>query len=197
MSSIQQKFEESAKKLKGKELEKLIEEILDSELYITSSFLNYPNIQELKSGNKHYDTLYLFSILTYKDYKNNRAKYLTLNEKLLKKLKCISILEVAKTKKFLEYSFLKINFDIKTNYEIEELLFTLISKDLINGLVNSKEENVSIYSVKPRLNLIKMKEAEELIDKLLDNINDASEFLFDEEKRIKEKTKELNSVLSI
>ena len=92
---------------------------------------------------------------------------------------------------------MKINFDIKTNYEIEELLFTLISKDLINGLVNSKEENVSIYSVKPRLNLIKMKEAEELIDKLLDNINDASEFLFDEEKRIKEKTKELNSVLSI
>ena len=42
-----------------------------------------------------------------------------------------------------------------------------------------------------------MKKAEELIDRLINNLADANEFLTEEENKIKEKTKELNSVLSI
>ena len=136
-------------------------------------------------------------MLTYADYKKSSAKYLPLNQKLLNKLKCVSILELAKEKKYLEYSYLKNSFDIKTNFELEELLFNLISRELINGKVNSKNEYVSILSVKPRCNLTDMKKAEELIDRLINNLNDASEFLTSEENKIKEKTKELNAVLSI
>ena len=197
MSTLQQQFLELIKNFKGKELEKVIERILESDLYITSEFLNCPNIQALKSGNKYYDTLYLFSMLTYADYRKSSAKYLPLNQKLLNKLKCVSILELAKEKKYLEYSYLKNSFDIKTNFELEELLFNLISRELINGKVNSKNEYVSILSVKPRCNLTDMKKAEELIDKLINNLNDANEFLTSEENKIKEKTKELNAVLSI
>ena len=197
MSTLQQQFHELIKNFKGKELEKVIERILESDLYITSEFLNCPNIKALKPGNKYYDTLYLFSMLTYDDYKKSTAKYLPLNPKLLNKLKCVSILELAKEKKFLEYSYLKNSFDIKTNFELEELLFNLISRELINGKVNSKNENVSILSVKPRCNLTDIKKAEELIDRLINNLNDASEFLTSEENKIKEKTKELNAVLSI
>ena len=197
MSTLQQQFHELIKNFKGKELEKVIERLLESDLYTTSEFLNCPNIQALKSGNKYYDTLYLFSMLTYSDYKKNTAKYLPLNTKLLNKLKCVSILELAKEKKFLEYSYLKNCFDIKTNFELEELLFNLISRELINGKVNSKNENVSILSVKPRCNLKDVKKAEQLIDKLINNLNDANEFLTEEENKIKEKTKELNAVLTI
>ena len=197
MSTLQQQFHELVKNFKGKELEKVIERILESDLYITSEFLNCPNIKALNSGNKYYDTLYLFSMLTYSDYKRNTGKYLPLNPKLLNKLKCVSILELAKEKKYLEYSYLKNSFEIKTNFEIEELLFNLISKELINGKVNSKNESVSILSVKPRCNLTNMKKAEELIDRLINNLADANEFLTEEENKIKEKTKELNSVLSI
>ena len=197
MSTLQQQFLELIKNFKGKELEKVIERILESDLYITSEFLNCPNIQALKSGNKYYDTLYLFSMLTYADYKKSSAKYLPLNQKLLNKLKCVSILELAKEKKYLEYTYLKNSFDIKSNFELEELLFNLISRELINGKVNSKNEYVSILSVKPRCNLTDMKKAEELIDRLINNLNDASEFLTSEENKIKEKTKELNAVLSI
>ena len=85
MSTLQQQFLELIKNFKGKELEKVIERILESDLYITSEFLNCPNIQALKSGNKYYDTLYLFSMLTYADYKKSSAKYLPLNQKLLNK----------------------------------------------------------------------------------------------------------------
>ena len=197
MSTLQQQFHELIKNFKGKELEKVIEGILESDLYITSEFLNCPNIQALKSGNKYYDTLYLFSMLTYSDYKKSTTKYLPLNQKLLNKLKCVSILELAKEKKYLEYSYLKNSFDIKTNFELEELLFNLISRELINGKVNSKNENVSVLSVKPRCNLTDVKKAEQLIDRLINNLNDANEFLTGEENKIKEKTKELNAVLTI
>ena len=197
MSTLQQQFHELVKNFKGKEVEKVIERILDSELYITSEFLNCPNIKDLKAGNKYYDTLYLFSMLNYDDYKKNPGKYLTLNPKLLNKLKCISILELAKEKKYLEYSYLKNAFDIKSNFELEEILFNLISKELINGKVDAKNESVSILSVKPRSNLTDMKSAEKLIDRLINNLNDANAFLTQEESKIKEKTKELNGVLTI
>ena len=197
MSTLNQQFLVLCKDFKGSQLEKIIGQILESDLYITSEFLSCPNIQSLKSGNKYYDTLYLFSILTYSDYKENQAKYLNLNNKLLNKLKCVTILEIAKEKKFLEYSYLKNALDIKDNYELEELLFTLISRDLITGKINSKEQNVTILSVKPRCNLTDVKKAEELIDRLINNLNNASEFLTNEEKKIKEKTKELNNVLTI
>ena len=197
MSTLQQQFHELIKNFKGKELEKVIEQLLESDLYITSEFLNCPNIKDLKKGNKYYDTLYLFSMLTYSDYKKATSNYLTLNEKLKNKLKCVSILELAKEKKNLDYTYLKNSFDIKTNFELEELLFNLISRELITGKVNAQNECVTILSVKPRCNLTDTKKAEALIDRLIDNLNDANEFLTSEENKIKEKTKELNGVLSI
>ena len=134
-------------------------------------------------------------MLTYNDYKKATSKYLTLNSKLLNKLKCVSILELAKEKKNLDYTYLKNLFDIKTNFELEELLFNLVSRELITGKVNAQNESISISSVKPRCNLIDMKKAEQLIDRLIDNLNDANEFLTNEENKIKEKTKELNGIL--
>ena len=197
MATLSNQFHELLKNHKGNEVLNIIERIIESDLYITSEYLSYPAVQALKAGNKHYDTLYLFSMLTYSDYKKSPSKYLNLNSKLLNKLKCISILEIAKEKKFLEYSYLKNALDIKENYELEELLFTLISRELITGKINSKEENVTILSVKPRCNLTDVKKAEALIDKLIANLNNASEFLTNEEKKIKEKSKELNAVLTI
>ena len=197
MSTLNQQFQELCKNFKGNQLEKVVEQILESDLYITSEFLSCPNIKDLKAGNKYYDTLYLFSMLTYSDYKKSPSKYLSLNNKLLNKLKCVTILEIAKEKKFIEYDYLKNALEIKDNFELEELLFTLISRDLITGKINSKEQNVTILTVKPRCNLTDVKKAEELIDRLINNLNNASEFLTYEEKKIKEKTKELNGVLTI
>ena len=197
MSTLKQQFLELAKNFKDKKKKKVIEQILESELYITSEFLSCPNIDALKSGNKYYDTLYLFSMLTYEDYKKSSSKYLSLNNKLLNKLKCVSILEFAKNKKFFDYDFLKKALDIKDNYELEDLLFTLISRELITGKINAKEESVTILSVKPRCNLTDVKKAEELINRLINNLDNASQFLSNEEKKIKEKTKELNSVITI
>jgi hypothetical protein len=197
MSTLQQQFNELIKNFKGKELEKVVQQILESDLYITSEFLDCPNIKALNKGNKYYDTLYLFSMLTYKDYKKSSANYLPLSEKLLNKLKCVSILELAKEKKNLDYTYLKNYFDIKSNYELEELLFNLISRELITGKVDAQNESVTILSVKPRCNLTDVKKANDLIGRLIKNLEDANEFLTNEENKIKEKTKELNGVITI
>ena len=120
---MQQQFHELVKNFKGNELEKIIERILESDLYITSEFLNCPNIKALKSGNKFYDTLYLFSMLTYSDYKKSPSKYLPLNPKLLNKLKCVSILELAKEKKYLEYSYLKNSYYFLIYFILNNIYF--------------------------------------------------------------------------
>ena len=65
MSTLNQQFLELCKNFKGNQLEEVIKRILESDLYITSEFLDCPNIKDLKSGNKYYDTLYLFSMLTF------------------------------------------------------------------------------------------------------------------------------------
>ena len=52
MATLNQQFLELCKNFKGNQLEKVIEQILESDLYITSEFLSCPNIIALKSGNK-------------------------------------------------------------------------------------------------------------------------------------------------
>ena len=197
MSTLQQQFNVLLKQFNGKEIEQIIERILESDIYITSEFLNYPNVQALGKNNKYYETLYLFSILTYIDYKNSPSKYLTLDDNLLKKLKCISILEIAKDKKHLDYSYLKKILDIKSNFEIEEILFNLISRELIMGKIDGRNEYINIFSVKPRCNLIDLKKVEENIDKIIDNINNANEYLVNEQNQIKKVNEEVNGMLTI
>ena len=198
MSELKNQFLELVKNCKGKSnVETVISSILESDLYITSEFLDCPKIKELGADNKHYNTLYLFSMLTYKDYKKQKAKYLALNDKLLNKLKSVSILELAKEQKFLHYSKIKDDLDIKTNFNLEELLFNLISKNLIQGKINAQDETISILSVRPRLNLRDNSKAKEKIDKIIQNLNVAKEFIENEEKRIKEETEEINGVLTI
>ena len=198
MSELKNQFLELVKNCKDKKnVETVISSILESDLYITSELLNCPKIKELGTDNKHYNTLYLFSMLTYKDYKKQQSKYLPLNEKLLNKLKSVSILELAKEEKFLYYSKIKNDLDIKTNFDLEELLFNLISKNLIQGKINAQEETISILSVKPRLNLKDNSKAKEKIEKIIQNLSLAKEFIENEEKRIKEETEEINGVLTI
>ena len=79
------------------------------------------------------------------------------------------------------------------NIQREKIFGIFLSKKSFNA----KNECLTILGVKPRCNLTDMKKADKLIDKLIDNLNDANDFLTAEEKKIKEKTKELNAFLTI
>jgi hypothetical protein len=185
MSSLQkQKFEVLVKENKGNSLEKIISQILSSNIYITSDFLSFPNVIELGKNNKSYNTLFLFSNLTYLDYVKDKSKYIDLTPQMIKKLKMVSILEYAKTNKSLDYSFLKEKLNIKENFELEELLFEIISNDLINGKVDMIKQKVNIISIKPRNNLSNVNDAKKEIEKWLKNIEVASKYIDEQEIKL-------------
>lgn len=180
---------------KGAALEKIIEQILMSDVYATEEFLSFPNIKALGEANKHFHTLKLFSNGTFSDYQKEKSKCISLNEKMLSNLKLISLIELAKSHKLLSYSTLKDNFDLKDNFSLEEILFNAISRGLIVGKVDMQKETVSIVSVKPRHNLNDMSKAEKQIDKFIDNINQATKYIDEQIANLnKENTKSQNLI---
>ena len=96
----------------------------------------------------------------------------------------VSILEYAKTNKSLDYSFLKEKLNIKENFELEELLFEIISNDLINGKVDMIKQKVNIISIKPRNNLSNVNDAKKEIEKWLKNIEVASKYIDEQEIKL-------------
>lgn len=185
-TSLKQQLELLIKEHKGSALEKVISQILSSDIYITADFLISENIKALGPKNKYYKTLELFSNLVYSDYEKDKSSYIDLTPEMLKKLKIVSILEYAKTNKCLDYNFLKEKLNVKDNFELETLLFEVISKGLINGRVDMMNKKLKIISVKPRKNLSNVTNAKSEIEKWLKNINDAAFYIEKQEKKLKE-----------
>ena len=189
-------FEILIRDSKDDSLEQVIENLLMSDIYLVSKFLDNPKIQNLGAKNKYFQTLKLFSYLTYLDYKKAKANYIDLKPKMLQKLKILSILEIAKFNKIINYDYLKSTLDIKDNFELEEILFETISSGLIDGCVNSMKQCVNVVSVKSRNNLMDLKKAEITIDKWINNINYANTFIENQEKELNNKNNELKIMLT-
>jgi hypothetical protein len=189
-------FEILIRDSKDDSLEQVIENLLMSDIYLVSKFLDNPKIQNLGAKNKYFQTLKLFSHLTYLDYKNGKANYIDLKPKMLKKLKILSIMEIAKFNKNIDYNYLKKTLDIIDNFELEEILFETISSGLIDGCVNSMKQCVNVISVKPRNNLLDLKKAEATIDKWINNINQANKFIENQEKELNKENNELKIMLT-
>ena len=192
---LKEQFSLLIKDNKGNALEKIISQILSSDIYITADFLLSENIKALGENNKYYSTLVLFSNLVYLDYEKEKSKYIDLTPEMIKKLKIVSILEYAKTNKCLDYNFLKEQLKIKENFELETLLFEIISKDLIKGRVDMMKEKVKIISVKPRKNLTDVEKAKSEIENLLININEASNYIEEQEKKLNEDNKNYQTLI--
>lgn len=198
MSTLKHQFTELVKNFKGKQLEQIIVQLLESDLYITSEFLNYPNIKDLSSSNsKYFDTLVLFSKLEYKDYKKDSSKYLSLDKKLLNKLKSITIMEIAKNEKVLYFDELKRKLEINSNFELEEILFKIITTGLISAKIDSQKELINVLSVKPRGNIDDINKVDKLLDKWINNMNEAERYINLEENKIKEDTINNGKLLSL
>lgn len=162
---------------KGQALEKIIEQILKSEVYTTSQFLESPNVKALGESNKHYHTLKLFTYGTFSDYQREKAKCIPLDEQMLSHLKMISLIDYAQKHKLLTYGTMKENLDLKDNFSLEQILFTAISRGLIVGKVDMEKEQLMITSVKPRNNLNDTSKADKLLSKWIGNLEHATGYI--------------------
>jgi len=80
----------------GKALETCITQILENpKIFVFGEFLQLTNYKALGPSNKFLATLNLFAFDDYQTYIKNKANYIPLTEKMAKKLKMISIADMA------------------------------------------------------------------------------------------------------
>ena len=164
---------------KGPAVEKIIEQILISQMIPSSFWLNEPNIKNLGKKNRYYQTLYLFCYGTWNDYLNNKDKYILLDEPKIQQLKLLTLIEISKNRKELSYSELKLLLDIKENFQLEKILFTAFNKGFLTGNVDGEKEIIHIISVCPRQNLKETKLVKNQIEQWIRNLENSETFIDD------------------
>lgn len=172
----------------GVKLEKVIEQILESNLYNTNDFLENENVKALTNSNKHYNTLLLFTKQNYLDYKNKKENFIELSSKMLMKLKIITILDFVKEKKNVGLDILSKVLDITDPFELDNLIFEAFSLGLISGKVDQKNKILKVLSVKGRDYIPDMSAIEAKLDKWIDNLEKSSNYLIREVECLRNET---------
>ncbi|MCQ2820987.1 MAG: hypothetical protein MJ252_27325 [archaeon] len=185
-SSTYAQFEFQIKEKKDTCLEKVIEELIQSDLYIFPDFLKYPNVQSLKSRgkNKHYNTLELFVLHDYKYYVDHRQDFIPLSAESLTKLRMLTIVELAQTQKVLSFDQLKTALQMPQEEQLNALLFDCLTSGLMKGMVDNLEGKLEIEKVRPR-HSVDTKEGQRALQEIIRSIDNASEIIDEQIENLK------------
>ena len=93
---------------------------------------------------KHYQTLQLFAFDTYKKHKESPQKYIDMKPQQIKKLKMITIADMASHSKVLDYEDLMRVLDIKDLRELEDLIIDCIYNELLKGQLDQKNKQLHV-----------------------------------------------------
>mmetsp|Transcript_27294 Transcript_27294/g.71545 ORF Transcript_27294/g.71545 Transcript_27294/m.71545 type:complete len:250 (+) Transcript_27294:62-811(+) len=141
-----QKYVLSAKNVRGKLVAVLIEQALSSpDLYVFAELLELPSVQGLKGTPEEsmLTLLELFAFGTYGDYVDGRGLP-PLNAEQQKKLRQLTIVTLAHTKKTLPYDELLAAVQVDTLRELEDLVIGAIYAELIAGKLDQKKQWLTI-----------------------------------------------------
>ncbi len=103
-----------------------------------------------EGANKHYNTLLLFTKGRLEDYLNEKAKFLSLNDLMLTKLKLVTLLDILKEKKTCEFSLLKRLLNINDEFELETLIFDAVYQNFITGKIDHVNKTVKVLHYNSR-----------------------------------------------
>lgn len=167
-------------------LEKVLEQLFQSEIYLLSPFLHYKNVQALRTRgqNKYYNTLELFSLYDYQRYSNSKNNYIPLNNAMIEKLKILSIVEYSKEHKVMTYDNLKEYLSITDENELNRLLFKSFTLGIIKGRVNMKERKIMITHTKSRYSLNE-EVTKSTLKELIKNIDYSNNIVDDQIEKLK------------
>eukprot|EP00347_Sterkiella_histriomuscorum_P022223 403331239 len=134
-----------AKGQKSKALETIIDQILSHQhVFVFGEFLSLPNIQEMGGDNKHLRTLELFAYDNFQIYHSNRDRFIDLKPQQLKKLKMISIADLAQKTKVLHYLDLMRQLDILSLRELEDLIIDCMYNSLVEGKLDQLHQQFHV-----------------------------------------------------
>lgn len=171
---------------KGDDLKVVINYILESELLNIEHLINHVNIQDAKKKLvKEYNTLMLFSRGDFLEYIKDTTKFIDLNEKLLTKLKKLTILKVASKNKVLNFSNLINMLDLKSQFELDQILFELNISQWITGKMDHINQVFKVSEIKARDFIENWNEVELKIKKWLDRVDKADKILQNQKDNIK------------
>lgn len=144
-------FEFLVSQNKGNDLIIVINNILESEYLNIEHFIKHPNVQELKKiCPKNFCTLELFSRGDYLMYKKDQSIYINLTDKMINKLKKITLVNIAGDNKVLNYSNLMNLLDLKDQFELDQMIFDINILGWVQGKVDHKTLIFKVNEVKPR-----------------------------------------------
>lgn len=192
-TSLINQFEFLCKENQGSKLEQVIVNLLESEIVNIDHLVDSKNVKDLGEGNKFFQTMVLFSRGDYRDYKEKKSQYIELTDKMLSKLRILTIREIASEVKVIEYPYLLNTLDIEDKFDLDSLLFKAITMNILKAKIDHKAGLVKVLSVSPRDNIKDMKSARAKIQSWIERIENSEKFLSDEVTQMKDTSQALNS----
>eukprot|EP00038_Savillea_parva_P010464 m.190545 g.190545 ORF g.190545 m.190545 type:complete len:250 (-) comp18051_c0_seq1:38-787(-) len=136
-----------AKNARGKALGLLIDQALSApDLFVFGELLELPSVQQLQGTPEagSLELLQLFAHGTYDDYLANAERLPTLRPEQLKKLRKLTIVSLAHTKKTLPYAELLAAVRVDTLRELEDLVIDAIYAGLLAGKLDQKRQHFTV-----------------------------------------------------
>eukprot|EP00128_Syssomonas_multiformis_P007946 Colp12_sorted_trinity150504_noHs@33718 len=136
-----------AKTIKGAACADLIGRALESpDVYVFGELLEMPNVQQL-SGTNHANMLELLKVFaygTFADYQNLQAQLPALTEAQLKKIRHLTIVELASKNKAIPYKTLVEALQINNIRELEDLIIDAIYAEIIHGKLDQQKQHLVV-----------------------------------------------------
>lgn len=136
-----------AKSARGAGVVALIQKALEAPgVYVFGELMEMPSVKELeKSENSGFwNLLNIFALGTFAEYKANSSSLPALSPPQLKKLRHLTIVSLAAKSKFIPYSVLLEELDIKNLRELEDLIIDAIYADIIHGKLDQKNKQLEV-----------------------------------------------------
>jgi len=132
-----------AKNTKGKACEALIQQALEApNVFVFGELLEMKNLEQ--NGGALYELLKLFAYGTYSEYKANQSKLPPLNEKLIRKLRQLTLVTLSSENKVIPYATLQQRLEITNVRELEDLIIDSIYANLIGGKLDQKSKHLEV-----------------------------------------------------
>ena len=138
-------------------------------VYIFAELLQMPNIQALNSTphEEYVKLLKLFSFGTLSDYRADSTQFPDLTERMLSKLKLLTLVTLASESKRLKYSSVMELLEIDNMRALEDTVIEGIYAGVIKGKLDQEQRVIEIiFSIGRDINMDVMNALDPLIDKL-------------------------------
>jgi COP9 signalosome complex subunit 7 len=131
----------------------------------------------------------LFNRGSFATYRNNLDFYIPLTANMLRKLKILTLMDIAKDKKYFTFEEVFSLIDISEPFEFDQLVFHAFTSELIKCRINQKERIFEIISVKGRDTISDSSEYLNRISKWIKNIEDSEKYIDDKIDLLRKETK--------